>query len=58
MEMLISLGEYMKKKKQDFLSGTSTVNKSPRFGVIFTRVEGDKTKFSRKEKHKKSQSHH
>lgn len=45
----------MKKKKDDeniFVSGTKTVDKSPRFGIIHTRVEKDRTKFSRKEKHK------
>ena len=44
----------MKKKKENFINGSTTVNKSPRFGVIFTRVEKDKTKFSRKEKHRNS----
>ena len=45
----------MKKKKNDediFVCGTKTVDKSPRFGIIHTRVEKDRTKFSRKEKHK------
>lgn len=45
----------MKNKKINFLDG-KTIDRSPRFGVIYTKIEKDKTKFSRKEKHKKSVS--
>lgn len=39
-------------KKNIFVKGTDTAKKAPRFGVIHTRVEKDKTQYTRKKKHK------